>query len=231
MPMAMAASLMVAVLVTVLWHAQPTDQLSLQASPAPVGEPLPAAAPTVEAPPVEQHAPQAKAAVEAPARNITAARTPMVEAHPLAEARAPASEKKAVPQIASNATVTHETAKLAEKPTDQKLPQLHADAAPMPSRQSRMQLQGRMVAAPAAGSVTTEAAKPAAVTPSAAPPAEPPAKTASQDKQAAWLAHIEGLVKANSDKEAAAELEKFEKAYPAYPVPENLKAQIQELKN
>jgi hypothetical protein len=230
---------MVAVLVTVLWHAQPTDQLSLQASPAPVGEPLPAAAPTVEAPPVEQHAPQAKAAVEALARNTTAARTPMVEAHPLAEARAPASEKKAVPQIASNATVTHETAKLAEKPTDQKLPQLHADTAPMPSRQSGMQLQGRMAAAPAAGSVTTEAAKPAAVTPSAAPvaaplaapPAEPPAKAASQDKQAAWLARIEGLVKANSDKEAAAELEKFEKAYPAYPVPEKLKAQIQALKN
>jgi hypothetical protein len=299
-PRGMAASLMVAVLVTVLWHAQPVLQGSVGPDQAPQS---PSVAPAFEA------AGTAKSMATADTSNAQpAASSPQTQAQAVAqnkpaavpaakqsdtamESRAQTTEKKAAAPAVPSVTPSHEaaspTTRQAElKPAAPQLPspQLHAEAVPAPAKPLVAQSQGTATV-PAPAPVTAYAAAPAAANapakapaasnpatdslkaaaapppapapaptsasapakaqtagapgaeslkaaavPAAAPKAEAPAKSEPQDKQKAWLAHIEELIRAGSRQEAAAEWDKFEKANPGYPVPEQLKAQMQALK-
>lgn len=252
MPLAMAAGLMVAVLVTMQWHAQQEVQAPIQVAQAPAAEPAPAPAATL--PQLVQADTKEKPALQAQSRGVPVASPPMRAATPtrsIAESKAQASEKKLATPIAANppvasAAVKSTMANEAAKPTAERVdePPTHlaqADTSQMKFKSSGIQPGALAVpaasvhapapaATPAARSLAMESAKAAAVPAPAAPP-EAPAKAESQDRQKAWLAHIEELIKADSRKDALAEWEKFEKAYPDYPVPEKLKAQIKSLKN
>jgi hypothetical protein len=235
-PLAMAASLMVAVLVAVQWHAQPEYQAAVQVAQAPVAEPAPATA----APQTEQAGTNAKADSSVAAPMVAATR----QSIPMAESKAIAVDKKTAPQVqaAANAMAAQDALKSAKERSNPVPAQLaQADAAQMRSKSATMQDE-KAAAAPAASPASAPsyasaaganvAARAAAI---AAPPA-PAAATAppaeSLEKQKAWLARIEEMIKTDSRKEEAlAEWAKFEKAYPDYSVPEKLKAQIKALKN
>ncbi|MGZ3237123.1 MAG: hypothetical protein ACXU8A_07085 [Burkholderiaceae bacterium] len=247
-PLAMAASLMVAVLVAVQWYAEPEYQAPIQVAQAPVAEPAPAAADVRQ---LAQADTNAKAVSESTNKSMAVVPPPMAAAkqsYSVAESKPATSEKKAATQIASNAGVANEALKSAAEHTNAAPTQLaQADTAQMKYKSAELQEQRAATApAPASTSAPMAAASPpiaanfaresaratAAAAPVAvAPSAESSAKVDSQEKQKAWLAHIEELIKANSHKEALAEWEKFEKTYPGYPVPEKLREQIKALKN
>lgn len=69
----------------------------------------------------------------------------------------------------------------------------------------------------------------AAPAPSAPAPVVPPPKPEANAKAEAWLSVIEEMIKAGLRRDAQEEWEKFDKAYPAYPVPEKLREQIRTL--
>ncbi|HEY8100583.1 MAG TPA: hypothetical protein VIF82_07485 [Burkholderiaceae bacterium] len=247
MPLAMAASLMVAVLVAVQWYEQPAYQAPIQVAQAPMAEPAPA---TTDVPQLAQADTNAKGISESTNKDMAIAPPPVAAAKPsnsVAESRQAMSEKKAATQMASNARVANEALKSAAERANAAPTQLaQADTAQMKYKSAVMQEQKVATAPapastpapaaatpPAAANLARESIRAAAVAApvAAAPSSESSAKTDSQEKQKAWLAHIEELIKANSSKEALAEWEKFEKTYPAYPVPEKLREQIKALKN
>ncbi|MGZ3158970.1 MAG: hypothetical protein ACXU7H_07795 [Burkholderiaceae bacterium] len=251
LPLAMAASLMLAVLVAVQWHAQPESSAPIQVAQAPAPEPTPT--PASELPQLAQADMQAKTLSDTASRNAPAAAPTMSAAKPsgmVADSRALTSEKKTSTQIAANAAA-NDAAKSAAARADAAPTQLaQADTSQLKFKSMAMQ-EERVAAAPApavppaatsaaapsvAGNLAKESAR-AAPPPVAVQAFSPQttvaslARTDSQEKQKAWLARIEEMIKADSRKEALAEWEKFEKAYPDYPVSEKLKAQIKALKN
>jgi hypothetical protein len=237
MPLALAASLMVAVLVTVQWHAQSEYQLPLQVAQAPTAES--AAAPAVEAPQPAQADTNAKTVSEPTNNNVADAgqSKPAISA---TASKAIASEKKAATQATTNDAAKSSV----ERGNAAPVQLAQADAAQMKYKSTSIQEQKAAPApvpptAPAAAApsiATTLAREFARATASPAPAAVAPlaeslAKTDPQEKQKAWLVRIEELIKADSRKDALVEWEKFEKVYPGYPVPEKLREQIKALKN
>jgi hypothetical protein len=238
MPLALAASLMVAVLVTVQWHAQSEYQLPLQVAQAPTAES--AAAPAVEAPQPAQADTNAKTVSEPTNNNVADAgqSKPAISA---TASKALASEKKVETQVAANGT----SKSTVERGNAAPAQLAQTDAAQMKYKSAAIQEQ-RVTPAPVPPTALAAAAPPPIATtlaresaratagpaPAAvAPLAESLAKTDSQEKQKAWLVRIEELIKTDSRKDALVEWEKFEKAYPGYPVPEKLREQIKTLKN
>jgi len=63
-----------------------------------------------------------------------------------------------------------------------------------------------------------------------APVVAPPGKAESTPRAEAWLSAIDEMLKAGLRQDALEEWEKFKRAYPDYPVPEKLSAQIRLLK-
>ena len=231
-PLAMAASLMVAVLVAVQWHAQSEYPESIQVAQAPAAEPAPAS--VAAAPQVAQADTKEKATTDAAAKNEPAV-PPLATAkqsNAANESRALASDKKAASQAAANAVAANQALK-AERSEATPTQLAQADASHM--RYKSMAMQEQKAAAPAAppasANLSKETVGTATAAAIAATPAESLAKPESQEKQKAWLAQIEGLIKADARNDALAEWAKFEKSYPDYPVPEALKAKIKALKN
>lgn len=252
MPMAMAASLMVAVLVTVLWHAQQDARLPDVTTDAPQAS---AAVPAFEAAGAVASipttgAPQSRSALQDAKKQseaVASGKKPVAalkQPETVAESHAQTSAKKIIEQTPATALPSHApvmmAAKQAEpKPLSQPLQQPHAEVAPMPSKPPAAQVQpaptapapaaNASAAAPVIHNLATEQHKPAVASPSASKVGSA-AKAAPQDEQKAWLDRIEALIKSGSSQQAAAEWERFEKANPGYPVPEQLKAQMQALK-
>lgn len=236
MPLAMAASLMVAVLVAVQWHVQSDDLVPIQLAQAPAAEPAPAS--VAAAPQVAPAQTNAKALSVAPAKNVPAAPPPVAATKPAPaapEVRPLISEKKAAlppppPPPPANAVAANQALK-AER---SEATSTQADAGQMRYKSAAMQDQRAAadanLAKESARAIATPAAPPAPAA-AAAPPPEPAAKAELQERQKALLAHIDELIKADLRSDALSEWARFEKTYPDYPVPEALKAKIKALKN
>jgi hypothetical protein len=260
MPLAMAASLMIAVLVAVQWYAQSDNPASIQVAQAPSAEP--ASPPAASQPQLAQADTKAKDVSESASRNssdappsLTAAAKP---SNSIAKAKAMADEKKAETlsgkQAETTAVAANESLKpSADQPNAAPAQLAQADTA-LQTRSQSSATQALRAAPPVVTAFVPAPAAPPAPAPAMANPsrelakmaaAPPPpeagatassgnVKTDGQEKQKAWIARIEEMIKAGSRNEAVAEWEKFEKAYPnyaAYSAPEKLKAQIKALKN
>jgi len=271
MPMGLAASLMVAVLVSVLWHqsADLTAEFTQAPEAAPAAAEMAAAPPAVTAAaaladtakaknPAQASQPAATAA--APAQAAPAAPAPVaavkppvtVAPAPVAAAVKPAVTKDAlVVPPAPAVAVAKPAAPVAEAKSvvSEKKVEMSSIAAGVANDASKRSAErgepaavgtatGTTTVAPAiAGNLATAAtnqpAAPAAPASAATPapatvePAKPEAPLTAVEKAKAWLAAIEEMSKYESRKEAALiQLERFEKSYPHFPVPEALRAKL-----
>jgi hypothetical protein len=230
----MAAGLMVVVLAAVMWH-RSDDLLTLFVH---VPEPTPAVAPRPEqaaansfdtTQKVEQTdvTVKEKNLADAADKKVPTAammmapitQAPVVAAKaPQAEARDLASDKSADLPMAVGASAANDA--------------LHRNA----ERAQPEPAQAQVVASQSKTKADTVDKK--AVTASAQVPVAVVSESSTQtavtavDKAKAWLAAIEVMSSYESRREAAlVQLERFEKSYPHYPVPEALRAQLKAAKN
>jgi hypothetical protein len=218
-PVTMAV-LMIAVLAAMIWHQ--SEDLSLLFSQAlkstSVSEPEQALQTTVQT----DASVKEKGLVDTADKNVSTAammvasatQAPVVAAKtPVAEARSMASDKnenlpKIVGASAMNDALHRNADRIQPEP-------VQAQAATSPSKAK--------VDAADKKAVTAPAPVPVAVV------SEPAAQTAvtAVDKAKAWLAAIDVMSNYESRREAAlVQLERFEKSYPHYPVPEALRAKL-----
>lgn len=220
--LAMAASVVLATLVTLRWQNEPAVEPAEQAEK--IEQPVQVA----QAPQAEPPAPPA-AAVAAPPppaaskpHNAPAASRPKAarqDAPPAAPA--PAQAKTSGPEADSNAqlgaaeTVIHQNYAAAPEPL---------------ARKEAADARIRAIVVPAPPAAVAAAPALAAPAPAVAPaPVAAQAKPEVNAKAEAWLSVIEEMIKAGLRRDAKEEWEKFDKAYPAYPVPEKLREQIKTL--
>lgn len=204
-PLALAASVLCAFLLMLRWQAQPESAMPIivaQAPQASVSAPAGSTGDASAAPPAAMSpAPQASSSIR---------KSDTVGAAPAAKSASPQNTVLDTPlnepQVAS---VPEAARKEAEPPT--RLAQADVTDAP-----------------PA--SVPTPAAAAPSLTTSNTASGDAAANSASLQKAKAWVALIEELLKADLRQDALAEWEKFRQAYPRYPVPEKLEAQIKALK-
>ncbi|MEO6919384.1 MAG: hypothetical protein ABI171_10310 [Collimonas sp.] len=263
--LAMAASMVLAVLVTLRWQAEPTPEqqdLAQQQRQAEPAAPL-AAAPALSSSPaaLSTGAPTPDAAS---ATTATAVATAPPAPPSIAESRqqtAPAlSRSKRAKQDAPIAVKPEPAAKASAPVTE---PERQIPLADAPSRPNyaapqlpevpsailgarvRAVIQPRAAAQTSAAPAAPVASAPA---PSPAPPFLMPvpapvvaapvlpapavasaAKPESTTKAETWLSAIDEMLKAGLRQDALEEWEKFNRAYPDYPVPKNLRDQIKAL--
>jgi hypothetical protein len=253
-PLAMAASLTIAVLVAVQWYAQPDYAAPILVALAPSAEPATSAA--VSEPQLARADTKAKAVSESVGNNPAAMSSSVTAAKPensLADAKTMAAEKKAPTQPEKQAGTTALAANESLKPSTDRpnaAPTQLAQADTAAATQMRFKSSAMQEerAAPAAAAAFAPAPAPTiagSIKESAKVAAAPASevrglaidanvKADGQEKQKAWIARIEEMIRAGSRDEALAEWEKFERSYPnyaAYSAPEKLKAQIKALKN
>ncbi|MGZ3238380.1 MAG: hypothetical protein ACXU8A_13495 [Burkholderiaceae bacterium] len=231
---AIVAGLMVAVLVSVIWY-QSDDLLALfaqvSASTSAVAPgPEQAIANSVDA---TQKVEQTDVAVKA--KNLDEAADKNVPTAAMMVAPATQSPVGAVKPAASLAEV-----RSLSNDKNKDLPMTAGASAPndaLHRNAERAQSEPAQAVAPQS-KAKVDAVDKSAVTALAVVPAavvsEPAAQTAvtAIDKAKAWLAAIEVMSGYESRREAAsAQLERFEKSYPHYPVPEALRAKLKAPKN
>ena len=205
LPLALAASVVLAVIVGVQWQdrwSEPATVLIAQAPPSatvPGPAPVPTVAPTATLSKAPDASPSA-AALGAAKKQVPSAEQAPMPPTVLAQADiSQANRDAAVFRSVPSATRAEEQPAAAAAPAPAPAPALVA-AAP---------------AAPAA---------PVAASPASATPA------LDVEKAKAWLKLIDELIKADMRRDALDEWERFRKDYPHYPVPEKLSAQIKALK-
>jgi hypothetical protein len=222
-----------------------TSKSPTPAAPAPVAPARAVAAAPVAPPPTSQ---------------ATAAAAPATLAKPAApapEARMLTSDKKADAPVVASTGVANDSLKRSAEPAPphvaQQTEQVNSNArakmaaaeektAGAPASLASNLVPATPTAAPSsvAGNVAAKEMSKAAV-PAAAPANALTMSTASDaakaeptaaDKAKAWLAAIEEMSKYDTRREAAiSQLDRFEKSYPYYPVPEALKAKLKASKN
>jgi hypothetical protein len=206
--LAMAASVVLATLVTLRWQNEPVME------PAEQAEKIEQPAQDAQAPQTEPSAPPVASKPHA-APAASRPKAAKQDAPPVAPAPAPTQAKTSVPEADSNAQLG---------PTETAIRQNYA-AAPEPfARKEAADARVRAIVVPA-----PSAAVAAAPAPSAPAPAVVQAKPEVNAKAEAWLSVIEEMIKAGLRRDAQEEWEKFDKTYPAYPVPEKLREQIKTL--
>lgn len=212
--LALAASVVLATLVTLRWQNEPVVEpaeparkieQSVQVAPAPQAEAPAPAAPAAAAPPP---AADKQRTAPPPARPKPARQQPPPAASAPAQAKAGGGGvADSNPQPGAAETV---------------IGQNYAAAPEQLARKETPDSRVRAIIAPA----PKVAAAPA---PSAPAPAVVPAKPEASAKAEAWLSVIGEMIKAGLRQDALDEWEKFNQAYPGYPVPEKLSAQIKAL--
>ena len=211
--LALAASVVLATLVTLRWQNEPVVEPAeparkieqpVQVAQAPQAEAPPPAAPAAAAPPPA--AGKQRAAPE-PARPKPARQQPPPAASAPAQAKADTGVADSNPQPGAAETATRQN---------------YAAAPEQLARKETPDSRVRAMAVPA----PPVAAAPA---PSAPAPVVAPVKPEASTKAEAWLSVIEEMIKAGLRRDALDEWEKFNQAYPGYPVPEKLSAQIKAL--
>ncbi|MDB5769266.1 MAG: hypothetical protein JWQ61_4080 [Collimonas fungivorans] len=211
--LALAASVVLATLVTLRWQnepvvepAEPARKIEQpeQVAQAPQAEAPPPAAPAAAPPPPaagkQRTAPQ-------PARPKPARQEPPPAASAPAQAKAEAGVADSNPQLGAAETATRQN---------------YAAAPEQLARKETPDSRVRAIVIP----VPKVAAAPE---PSVPAPVVAPAKPEASTKAEAWLSVIEEMIKAGLRRDALDEWEKFNQAYPGYPVPEKLSTQIKAL--
>lgn len=187
LPLALAASILVAVMISLQW--QPSDRGTLVIAQAPQPEP---------------------------------AQSRVPEARPEASPTLPVTSNVSKPSTVRNGV--HKQA-----PETPEAPPTVIAQADIPKSIAPNSLITRP--GPSSMPAETEQTAHPALAPQAA--SSPSADTIPVDKTKAeaWIRLIDELIKADMERDALEEWEKFRKAYPHYPVPEKLNRKIQALKN
>ncbi|AMO95889.1 hypothetical protein CFter6_3243 [Collimonas fungivorans] len=248
----MAACMVLAVLVTLRWQTEPATQ-SYDTAPQAEPAPPPAAPAAAPAPSVKSVEPVEKKAQAKPdlARPKAAARSapPAAKAAPEAKSPTQAQDTQAAPaptpapiagrenyavspsQLANpenlpskaRAIIVPRAAVTASQPSAIADPAAAYSPAPAPIVAPPAPTYSS-APAPAIASGATAAAAPTES--ESASVATQPGKPESPARAEAWLSVIDQMLKAGLRQDALEEWEKFRHAYPGYPVPEKLRAQI-----
>ncbi|AMP14327.1 hypothetical protein [Collimonas pratensis] len=246
----MAACMVLAVLATLRWQTEPGTQSYDTAPPAEPAPPPPAsaAAPSEKSlEPVEKKA-QAKPELVRP-KAITRSAPPVAKAAPEVKPPVPAQDTQAAPaptpapapfasrenyavsppQLASPEHVPSRARAIVvpQAPAAANPPSAIADPAATYSPAPAPIVPPPVYSPAPAPVVASGATATAAPTESAsAPGATLSGKQESPERAVAWLSAIDEMLKAGLRQDALEEWDKFKRAYPNYPVPEKLRAQI-----